>query len=256
MEVETAALLAAARRAKLFEHNTNRGNEAEEAIRRWLRTWLEPEYTISSGEIIDSVEPAGAPVSRQQDGIVHVNSLHGRRYTLPSGMRLVPVETVVATVEVKLTLTKKEFELADVAAAELLEKQLSLCSRSVINGREWPGDPQLLPLREVRDRVTTAIVGYFGPTDTSTLLEWVRDAKAIELVCCLEGGCVLRSHNGPRGAGAYVSERRKALSAFVDALYSGFDSYRAACEDWLPDAWAYGEEPPFVRDSTEKPSSK
>lgn len=94
MTVEAEALLASAKRARLFEHNTNRGSDAEEAIRRWLKMWLEPQYTISAGEIIDSVEEAGVPVSRQQDGIIHVNSLEARRYTLPSGLRLVPVERV------------------------------------------------------------------------------------------------------------------------------------------------------------------
>jgi hypothetical protein len=117
MRLETEALQLAAKRARLFDHMGNRGSEAEQSIVRWLRARFEPEYTASSGEVIDSFGTVETP-SRQQDCVIHCNDQGANRFLLPSGLRMVPVETIASVVEIKLTLSRGEFETADRAAAE------------------------------------------------------------------------------------------------------------------------------------------
>lgn len=126
---------AAANRARVFDHRGNRGGEFEAAVLRWIRDRVEPAHTACGGEVIDSagtmaVRPdrdASHPVecacercrapSRQHDVIVHANERDARRFTFSSGLRLVPVESVAAVVEVKLRLDAAEFEKTDAAAA-------------------------------------------------------------------------------------------------------------------------------------------
>ena len=90
--LETKALLLEAERARLFDHNGNRGSEAEQSILRWIRARFAPDYTVSSGEVIDSFDTNADIKSRQQDGILHRNDPEANRFLLPSGMRLVPIE--------------------------------------------------------------------------------------------------------------------------------------------------------------------
>src|SRR5207237_489871 len=94
LELETKALLLEAERGRVFDHRGNRGSEAEESIRRWLRRRFEPQYTMSSGELVDSFDTHADKDSRQQDGLLHRNDGDANRFILPSGMRLVPVESV------------------------------------------------------------------------------------------------------------------------------------------------------------------
>ena len=100
-------MLVEAERARLFDHGTNRGSEVEHSVLRWLRMRFAPHYTVSAGEIFDSFDTDADLKSRQQDGILNRNDPDAKRFILPSGMRLVPIEAVAALVEVKLTLTDK-----------------------------------------------------------------------------------------------------------------------------------------------------
>jgi hypothetical protein len=246
MKAEAERLIAIGRAVKVFENDSNRGQEAEEAIRAWLRAWLQPAYAVSAGEVIDSVEPPGVPIARQQDGIIHTNTVDATRFTLPSGVRLVPIEEVAATVEVKLTLSKEEFVRADTAAAELLSRQLVVQYQQRNEKGErvvepWPSDPETKPLSALRERTMFMLFGYFGPASTETLAAWLREAKAISVVCCLEVGCVVRDTETwfQKGKFCEFADRDAALTMFVDQLWSGLNGYRASCLDYKPYPWAY-----------------
>jgi hypothetical protein len=130
MDIERRRLLLAARQARLFDQRGNRGAEVETQVVQWLRGLVEPEYTVSTGEVMDSFGtelPALDRAERHQlDAIVHQNTRHARRLTLPSGLRLVPIETVAAVVEVKLEVDHSKFKLTDAAAAHTGKLRLSV----------------------------------------------------------------------------------------------------------------------------------
>jgi len=206
MALETKALLLEAERARLFDHNTNRGSEAEHSILRWLRARFAPDYAVSSGEIIDSFDTNAGINSRQQDGILHRNNADANRFLLPSGMRLVPIETVAAVVEVKLTLTKAEFEKADRAAAETARLRLRPHRDGQIVEKMDDGSNTSLSLSEtqVRDGLAVSddafgeppaaftVFSFGGVEELDTLRGWLNDASTISVVCCLSAGCLVR----------------------------------------------------------------
>ena len=248
MQNETKKLQALVASADSFDHNTNRGNVAEKTLSDWLRGWLEPAYTVSGGEIIDSIQAAGEPVARQQDCIVHASSIYARRYKTP-GEVLVPIEEVVATVEVKLRVTKQDFESADTAASEILERKLALqWNVRGENGERvfdpWLGDPELFRVADQRDRLTFALFGFFGPANADVLVSWLKEAKAIELICCLDSGCVFRSEDTGRGKGKFcdVVEKDHALAMFADQLVVAVSAYEDSSRDYSPDRYAYAQQ--------------
>jgi Domain of unknown function (DUF6602) len=205
MALETRALLLEAERARLFDHNTNRGSEAEHSIIRWLRSRFAPAYTISSGEIIDSFDTNSDLKSRQQDGILHRNEPEANRFLLPSGMRLVPIETVAAVVEVKLTLTKAEFENADKAAAETARLRLRAHRSGRVLQKGDAGSKSFTLLTD--ERVTAGLpiadelfgepptvftlFAFGGVEKLDTIREWM-EHSTIAVVCCLSAGCIVR----------------------------------------------------------------
>lgn len=205
MDLETKALLLEAQRARLFDHNGNRGTEAEHSILRWLRSRFAPKYTVSSGEIIDSFDTNADGKSRQQDGILHRNDPEANRFLLPSGMRLVPIETVAAVVEVKLTLTKEEFENADKAAAETARLRLrprksgNVLQRGDVGTKEFVGlmDEHVRLGLPVTDSLfgepptVFTLFGFGGIERLETIRDWM-ERSTISVVCCLSAGCIVR----------------------------------------------------------------
>lgn len=231
MALETRALLLEAERARLFDHNGNRGTEAEHSILRWLRARFAPHYTVSSGEIIDSFDTPGDTKSRQQDGVVHRNDPDANRFLLPSGMRLVPIETVAAVVEVKLTLTKEEFQKADRASTETARLRYRVGHRSDIpdvGGQIFTPVGEAaresgLPLNDPRLKLlgpTFAVFAFGGVSEPETIAGWLKEASTISLVCCLEAGCIWRGSDS-----ASVSGAEGALTRFAECLRGGLGCY-------------------------------
>lgn len=231
MRVEAEALRLQAERARLFDHMGNRGTEAEQGILKWLHARLAPDYVVSSGEIIDSFDDDSETPSRQQDGIVHRNDRNANRFLLPSGLRLVPVESVAAVVEVKLTLDAGEFDKADAAATltsglrlrigfpgqvpcdPIEEGQPTGMTFSMFIGDETTRGVQLSDEQLRPNQVPFAVFGFGGVKGKDTLVEWVMRAKAVNLVCCLGAGCVARTFHGLEVVGA-----DEALAMFADHL--------------------------------------
>lgn len=119
MDVEARFLAAAADRARVLDHKGNRGSDAEHAVVRWLRDRIEPEYTVSSGEVVDSFQTNVDRDSRQHDAIIHQNTRFARRFSLQSGLRLVPIETVALVTEIKLDVDATKFKELAVDRIEL-----------------------------------------------------------------------------------------------------------------------------------------
>ena len=220
MGLETKALLLEAEQARLFDHSTNRGSEAEHSILRWLRARYAPGYTVSSGEIIDSFDTNIDLKSRQQDGILHRDDPDANRFLLPSGMRLVPVETAAAVVEVKLTLSKEEFEKSDMAATETARLRLRGQPHSMIGTASGVANVNLTSLISPEQehgialdhpqlalaRPSFAIFAFGGVREVETIASWLRDAQN-DRPRLLPGGRVCPA--GPTndvGTGALVAE--------------------------------------------------
>jgi hypothetical protein len=255
---EARALRVEAARARLFDHAGNRGSEIESGILRWLRARLGPEYTVSSGEVIDSFNTNASRRSRQQDGIVHRNDRNANRLAMPSGMRLVPVESVAATVEVKLTLTRKRFTKADELAEETSRLRIRAgdlgasfpvgdvlgragqirTARNLIDGERENGIA-LCDAEFIANRVTFAVFAFGGCKSSERLLEMLSAARTINLLCCLGAGCVVRRSDGefdltdPDGAvpmfADYLSravDRHVIVSQRLRSTFDGYAGYR------------------------------
>jgi len=156
MKLETEALQLQAKRARLLDHDGNRGTEAEHGILHWLNARFAPEYVVSSGEIIDAYDTDSTSESRQQDGVLHRNDVHARRFMLASGLRLIPVESVAAVIEVKLSLDKPEFTKAEAAARQTAKLRYalqsgpwisngSLASSQILDAENQSGIPMVDP---------------------------------------------------------------------------------------------------------------
>ena len=252
MDLERRALLLEAERARLFDHNGNRGTEAELSILRWLRARFAPAYTASSGEVIDSFEARPNVRSRQQDGILHRDHTEVNRFLLPSGMRLVPVETVAAIVEVKLSLTKAEFDQSDLAATETAGLRLragtlsniptamapgSMRSRNLIND-EHEGGVSLNALGPFAPLF--AIFAFGGPKEVETIASWLRTAKTIRLVACLEAGCALRSADAtPTGGITFVTQQEDVLSHFAESIRAAIAHHENLWQTFQPSFSGY-----------------
>lgn len=243
VEATEERLRADARRASTFDHKGNRGTESEHSISAWLGRRFMPSYTVSAGEIIDSFDTSATRASRQQDCVLHEIGID--RFLFPSGMRLIPIERVVAVIEVKRRLTQKEFRESDQKATGTSELRFAVMGgstpRSAVGrvrgtsevnsplGEEdlstglACNDPRLRPNRPI-----FAVFGFGGPKTPETLAGWMRDAKTIDVVCCLGGGCISRDLAHPdfgRVPGSLVSQAEDALPMFEHYLSNAVDRY-------------------------------
>ncbi|MGO9270564.1 MAG: DUF6602 domain-containing protein, partial [Terriglobia bacterium] len=97
-------LLQEFKRSAISGHGVNQGAPREDFVRRFLKNNLASSLEIGNGEIIDSSSKPGA--SRPQHDIV----IYRRSYPkidLGGGVGGFLIESVVATIEVKSTLTPK-----------------------------------------------------------------------------------------------------------------------------------------------------
>lgn len=251
LDLERRALLLEAERARILDHHGTRGAEAEHSILRWLRARFAPTYTVSSGEIIDSYDTDADLKSRQQDGIIHRNDADANRFVLPSGVRLVPIESVAAVVEVKLTLTIPELQRADEAATQTVRLRYrpgpagrvpeedartardgtfsSLMQRDFAHGLAV-GGPKF-----ANNRIMFAVLGFFGTVRPEAIAEFLRTAKTISMACCLESGCSVRLRDR-----SFVSDATGALPHFANWIQAAIKRHDALHGYLRPEFTAYG----------------
>jgi hypothetical protein len=269
LDLETQALRTAAERSRVLDHHGSRGSDVEHTVRQWLRRLVEPEYTASAGEIIDSFDTDADLESRQQDIVIHQQSVETNAFVLPSGLRLIPIESVAAVVEVKLSLDAKEFRAAEQAAAQTSRLRLALHAED--NGRPGYGGVTI-SRREVEEfnelheqngallshpklfgRTTFAVFGLDGPSGIETLAQYVAKASIVRLLTCLNAGTVHRV--GPSGNSsvgrALLHRREDALLSFAHAMVAVVRSHQQSTRDFVFQAHRYYHTPPvWYWDST------
>jgi len=137
-------------------HSLHKGTPREIFIREFLQNHLPANLAIGTGEIIDSESIPGAP--RNQFDIVVYRSSFPKLH-LGGGIDAFLIESVVATIEVKSTLTQAELESAAKAAYACKSLKPNI-SRSIQTGFVAPA-------------VLNYVVAYDGPAQMQTVAGWI-----------------------------------------------------------------------------------
>ena len=258
MDVEARYLAAAADRARVLDHKGNRGFDAEHAVIQWLRDRIEPEFTVSSGEVVDSFQTNVERDSRQHDAIVHENTRFARRFSLQSGLRLVPIETVALVTEIKLDVDATKFGNADAAASETAKLRLAVDKVQPGAGAggpikdhftSGPDDGLSTTDKELEGRVQFALFAFKGPKKPETLAEWLREASMIRIICCLDTGCAYRPHHMDQtnfGGCSLTSTPERSLTYFSEIVSAGASRFTVNANVWRSRSEAYSNYPPFL----------
>ena len=226
------------------------GGAAEPLVRNTHRV-LEPPH---AGRIADLVGDAA-------QGAVHLAHAHGigdavqllrpvvahrhqAQPVLQAHVRLATDPLPYATgasIEVKLTLTKEEFDRANIAAEETSRLRLRAHPRrsalptlaTETHGKNvdgvWMPDPHItdeqheagVALSEARfggSPVTFALFAFGGIENIGTIRSWMKGAT-ISLVCCLSAGCTLRNGSMRVGANEVSSPGAAVEAPAEDALW-------------------------------------
>jgi hypothetical protein len=137
-------------------HSLHKGTPREIFIREFLENHLPANLAIGTGEIIDSASIPGAP-RNQFDIVVYRRSFP--KLHLGGGIDAFLIESVVATIEVKSTLTQAELESAAKAAYACKSLKANI-SRSFQSGFIPPA-------------VLNYVVAYDGPARMQTVAGWI-----------------------------------------------------------------------------------
>lgn len=137
-------------------HSLHKGTPREAFIRDFLKEHLSERVAIGTGEIISSDSKPGE--SRNQHDIV----IYKRDYPklhLGGGIDAFLAESVVATIEVKSTLTKSDAESSFKSARKIKQLKQSRVT-SFHTGYQPPN-------------ILSYIVAYDGPASMKTVFEWL-----------------------------------------------------------------------------------
>jgi hypothetical protein len=109
-------------------HKGEQGSQREETLKQFLLQYLPKKYGIGSGEIINSSNQ----VSRQCDLVIY-DSSESPLLLIREGYQLFPVESVIATIEVKSTLNQRSISeivnnMASVKSLFHQENNYPLCA--------------------------------------------------------------------------------------------------------------------------------
>jgi hypothetical protein len=137
-------------------HSLHKGTPREAFIKEFLEGHLSESVAIGTGEIIDANSQPQQP--RNQHDIV-IFKRNYPRLALGGGINAFLAESVVATIEVKSTLTKEEFKRATVSACNTksLYRNFGMFLRSEYH------PPAIL----------SYVVAYDGPAQMSTVHDWI-----------------------------------------------------------------------------------
>ncbi len=156
MDVIEQVLLAKANISAHAGHPLHKGTPREAFIKEFLLGHLSERVTIGHGEIIDASSKPNEP--RNQMDIV----LYKREYpkiNFEGDIYGFLAESVVATIEVKSTLTEKE--LAKAVQAAHTSKKLT---RSILTGFTAGYQPP---------SILSYVVAYDGPSNMATVYKWL-----------------------------------------------------------------------------------
>jgi hypothetical protein len=130
-QAESEMLTSLAKTRAALSHNLSKGEAAEEAFRKFLRSHLPDSLGVTKGQIVDS---KGA-ISRQLDAIVYNKSRTPMLFTSDEGdQQLVPSEGAVAVVEVKTRIEPSMVEniMENMKSVKRLDKSAYFDSKSPI----------------------------------------------------------------------------------------------------------------------------
>lgn len=160
------ALIAEAKAAANSGHPVNKGTSREAFITGFLRNHLASTVDIGTGEIIDANSQPGQ--SRNQFDVV----IYKRNYPkldFGGGITAFLIESVIATIEVKSTLTSNDLENAIKAAHN---------AKQLVPNVEWSFRSGHVP-----PKVLNYVVAYDGPVSMSTVYGWIKSAyQKLEIV--------------------------------------------------------------------------
>lgn len=193
-------LLKVAQRLSTSGHPLNKGIAREIFLKNYLEDHLSSLLAAGTGELIDAHSLPNEP--RPQIDIV----IYKRQFPkihFGGGIDAFFVESVVATIEVKSCLTKKELRNAMRAALKLKALQRDETSTWTIGpGYKQPG-------------LLSFLVAYDGPAKMKTVREWMRD---------IDGEFKVQYEE----LGSTIDERQTRVSPVFDGIFvlgKGFVAY-------------------------------
>lgn len=156
MDAIEKQLIATSRIPANTGHSLHKGTPREAFIRQFLQSHLPETLSIGTGEIIDNESVPGQP--RNQFDIV-IYKKNYPKLDFGGGISGFLIESVVATIEVKSTLTSTELESA-IRAAKNSKSLKKSVTQSFFTGYIPPA-------------ILNFVVAYDGPQNMSTVSGWI-----------------------------------------------------------------------------------
>jgi hypothetical protein len=139
-------------------HAIHKGAPREAFVREFLADHLGTRAAVGTGEIIDAKSRARTP--RNQIDVVVYKSEFPKIY-LGGGVHAFLAESVIATIEVKSTLTKNRLEKAVKSSIAVKKLQPCLAKHKL----------STTPIQ----RIVSFVVAYSGPSKSKKILDWLVD---------------------------------------------------------------------------------
>jgi hypothetical protein len=154
-------LLCSSRVPSIAGHPIHKGAPREAFVREFLVAHLGTRAAIGTGEIVDASSRAGGP-RNQIDIVVYKSEFP--KIDLGGGIHAFLAESVIATIEVKSTLTKSGLEKATKSAVAVKALQRHLAQHKI----------STMPVQ----KIISFVVAYNGPLHASTILDWLVEIDA------------------------------------------------------------------------------
>lgn len=161
MDAVEESLIAISKVPSNSGHSLHKGTPREAFIKEFLESHLPQNISIGTGEIIDSNSKPGYQ-RNQYDIILYRNNYP--KLDFGGGISGFLIESVIATVEVKSTLTEKDMLQSIKAAANA--KSLTPSTTSSFSTGYIP------------PKVLNYVIAYDGPANMSTAYGWIRKIHA------------------------------------------------------------------------------
>jgi hypothetical protein len=199
----------------LVEHHGERGRANELALASVLERFLPDRWAVGTGLVVDRHDVQ----SRQMDIVIYERSDQAALFAQATEL-LHPVETVIACIEVKTTVTKRDIE-RDFAA-----KRSSLADLTPSAGFERPFLVLLAYNSEPSPETLASLLQAGTPkdhVDLACVLEWCLLGGTAEMLACEKeysvGNCVLQEVDETgRATGDFVETNTTERQALNDGM--------------------------------------
>lgn len=157
-----------------IQHQGEKGSSREEILLKYLRNYIPSKYQMNNGVLID----ANGTQSRQQDLVIY-DSFNSPLLINMDSTKMIPIESVYATIEVKSTLNKIE---------------LNKCVKNIKSVKDLIHNP----LENFISPTAGFVFAFTSATSLESLLgnlieanKDVEKSKQISLICVLDKGIIL-----------------------------------------------------------------